>query len=608
MPPSRPYSASSLPSHPANEKPPSAKLPPSAHPAWKQWLHQLPLGQKIIYGYAGAISMGFFGAMTGLLVADYIQGQGVFQFTDAQVQATLLSEFEQAANRAQLHGARGLALIDNPTAMQREAESLQVSLAKVEQLKRDLAAFLADDPTWIAAEEPSQITEVLERYNQQLNEQAAAIQAALTLPSPHETLHQIIEQHAERLDQSEADVLALIQVAQNQESRAANVMETAQGLEKLIIVVSMLLAGAIAGILAWRTTRTIVRPIETMTQTVQQSTQDANFDLRIPVTSHDEVGILAETFNYYMQFVKQLLTQQQTTNQQLQETLIELHQTQGKMIQSEKMSALGQMVAGIAHEINNPVNFVHGNLTYMYEYTQDLLRLLQAYQRHYPTPPHTLQADLDAIDLPFLTQDLKKIFQSMQVGSDRIREIVVSLRNFSHLDEAAYTPVNLHDGINNTLMILHHRLKASSERPEIQVIKHYGDLPLVECYGGQLNQVFMNLLSNAIDALEESNQGRSYQDITAQPNVIEIHTTITESHNARIVIADNGAGIPEEVRSRLFDPFFTTKPVGKGTGLGLSISHQIITENHNGNLWCDSTPGKGTQFVIEIPLFAPEEQ
>jgi signal transduction histidine kinase len=287
---------------------------------------------------------------------------------------------------------------------------------------------------------------------------------------------------------------------------------------------------------------------------------------------------------------------------QLEAAFEELNHTQSQMVQSAKMSALGQMVAGVAHEINNPIGFIHGNLSHVEHYSQDLLRILAAYQQHYPQPPPALQAELEALDLDFLHEDFCKILQSMRVGSDRIIKIVLSLRNFARLDESDLKSVNLHEGIDSTLMILQHRLKANAERPAIIVVKHYGELPLLECYAGQLNQVLMNLLTNAIDALEESNQDSSFQDIAAHPNQISIGTTTIDANRMQIEIADNGAGMPAAVRSHIFDPFFTTKPIGKGTGLGLSITYQIVTEKHQGQIWCDSVPSQGTKFVIEIPI------
>jgi signal transduction histidine kinase len=307
---------------------------------------------------------------------------------------------------------------------------------------------------------------------------------------------------------------------------------------------------------------------------------------------------------------------------QLKATLQELQQAQMQLIQTEKMSSLGQLVAGVAHEINNPVTFIYGNIAHANQYAHDLLELVQLYAKHYPKPVPEVEDLIEAIDLEFLMEDFPKLLSSMNMGVNRIHQIVLSLKNFSRLDEAERKPVDIHEGLENTLLILQHRLKP--EAANIQLIREYGNLPAVECYPGQLNQVFMNLLNNAIDALEKSDCSRadsSHTDfkssvIQCNTRTIKISTEIVDCSEADpsssqqpgsnqcavIRIADNGPGIPKDARKRIFDPFFTTKPVGEGTGLGLSISYQIIVEKHGGQLLCITEPRKGTEFIVEIPL------
>ncbi|MDJ0705995.1 MAG: ATP-binding protein [Leptolyngbyaceae cyanobacterium MO_188.B28] len=374
----------------------------------------------------------------------------------------------------------------------------------------------------------------------------------------------------------------------------------------------MVITAVMGAILAQWISRSITKPVKELVRGTELIAQ-GNFDHPIQIQTGDELSILAKAFNNMGRQLQQtlaLLAQQnedleirvQQRTEELTHTLHELQETQTQLLQSEKMSSLGQLVAGVAHEINNPVSFIHGNLQYIHEYIQDLLELVHLYQKHDTVRHPEIEDKREAMDLPFLEEDLAKILKSIGVGTDRIREIVLSLRNFSRLDEADLKIADVHEGIDSTLMIVQHRLKVSPNCPAIQVKKDYSDLPEIACYPGQLNQVFMNLLANAIDALEDNSRGRSFEDLEANPNIIQIQTRAASSQRIMIAIEDNGPGIPEEVRSKVFNPFFTTKPVGKGTGLGLSISYRIITETHGGKLYCETAPGQGTKFVIELPM------
>lgn len=317
-------------------------------------------------------------------------------------------------------------------------------------------------------------------------------------------------------------------------------------------------------------------------ETKAQSWQDGEVELLQTVC--DNLAIAIQQAALYQQAT--------TKTQELEHTLTQLQQTQAQLIQAEKMSGLGQLVAGVAHEINNPVSFIFGNLIHAQEYTEELLQLIHLYKDSIPEPPIEIQTYSEDIDLDYLIDDLPNLFKSMHSGAVRIREIVQSLRTFSRLDESETKTIDIHENLDSTLTILASRLRTPKTIGEIQVIRDYGDLPPVKCYAGPLNQVFMNLMANALDAIESKNESGG---------CLRIKTTRIEGDRVQIQIIDNGTGIKAETRDRIFDPFYTTKPIGKGTGLGLSISYQIIVERHQGQLICDSTPGEGTTFTIEIP-------
>ncbi|QLE39692.1 HAMP domain-containing protein [Nostoc sp. C052] len=414
----------------------------------------------------------------------------------------------------------------------------------------------------------------------------------------------------------------VIQHANQQHLLVEDELENLYQIQRIIsfaVVQVIIILFVVKFIVIWRPTIKSLQKLQLGTAEIAAG----NLDYRLDIHTGDEVEDLAKSFNYMSsklaesrqtlmknteltqmnQRLELEVSERKQAESELQKALQELQSTQAQLIQTEKMSSLGQLVAGVAHEINNPVNFISGNIVHASEYTQQLLELVRLYQEEFPNSGQEIQEKIEEIDLEFMLDDLPKILNSMTIGSKRIQQIVLSLRTFSHLDEADMKEVDIHEGIDSTLLILQNRLKAKPEHPKIEIIKEYGELPLVECYAGQLNQVFMNVINNAIDALDMCNLQCSLQEIESNPSKIIISTKLISDNRVVVRIADNGPGMTQEVKKKLFDPFFTTKPVGQGTGLGLSISYQIVVQKHSGILRCESELGKGTEFWIEIPLY-----
>lgn len=546
---------------------------------------------KIILGYALAVSIPVVGALTGLMVGNHYQEKATKTLTTTYQEQKLLNNLQVTIlkNRP----AKELApFVQNSKAFQQASNKMlarinylqtlvsQLKLAKtnalinfrpqLQEYQKTLSIFAQE------LEIVAQESQLIQASNNNIN----LLNVRILELAKSNSFSQLI-QFADGIDKVTVEVDRDILSAQN-------AMQQAEILRMEIMLTSLIASVIAAGLLAFFTSRAISRPLESIANVAQQVTRDGNTNLRATVMTNDEMGMLANSLNQLIEWIA-------TYTQELKDT--QLH-----LVQVEKMSSLGQLVAGVAHEINNPVNFIHGNISHLNAYTQDLFDAIDAYQSHYPNPPQTLQAKLDDLELDFINKDLMKILQSMKVGTDRIRQIVLSLRNFSRLDESEFKAVDLHEGIDNTLLILQHRLKPKSELLIADIIKNYEQLPLIECYPGQLNQVFMNLLVNAIDAIEDRIQQQIKDNQQIQSGEICITTQLISENQVRITIADNGSGMSETVKSRIFDPFFTTKVTGKGTGLGLPISYQIIKEKHNGKIWCDSQLLMGTKFVIEIPV------
>ncbi|WP_414577634.1 ATP-binding protein [Anabaena sp. CCY 9402-a] len=594
---------------------------------------KLGIGQRISLGYAITLGIAVSGTVAGFGIGRHYYQQASERKQHTRNEIELLHRLQAGVLQARTHQQQLIPLVKNPESYNEEYAHLLHHESEIKSHWAELKAFVKIKSKPAGDINLTEIPKFLQTYNdipqqyfQELEYRRKQIQTLnLNTPKDIEQAQKILIEFtnsdlALNFDGISDDLVDIIKNSYLTTKQTNELHEQSTKLSQQIVLTSITLSVGISILLALFTSRAIARPIQTLTNIARRSTEESNFNLQVNIDSNDEIGVLGNSLNQLIATVKQLLNQQQAANEQLaaynetlehkvetrteelseknirlQQLLEELQRTQLQMVQSEKMSALGQMVAGIAHEINNPVNFIHGNLAHVQEYAGNLLNFVQLYQKYYPEPVSEIVDEAENIELEFIQEDLPKMLDSMKIGTDRIRRIVLSLRNFSRLDESAFKAVDIHEGIDSTLLILQHRLKDTPEYPAIQVIKNYGNLPLIECYPGQLNQVFMNILVNAIDALEE-------QQSRQQKNQITISTSIKDAQWVQIAIADNGSGIPEDVQSKIFQPFFTTKPSGKGTGMGMSISLQIITEKHGGKLDCFSTIGQGTEFIIQIPV------
>ncbi len=582
----------------------------------KSFILRLSIAQKISYGYSLAIGIAILGATLGLLGGDYYQRKAQEQLAIAERQKNLLGNLENAVGTVRLHPQRLVTVLGESIWFDYETAKFFRDVEQVNATLSEFEAFIDRNPHNLVANS-TELKLLLKGYktstliytqlihllwqkidpaNLKPEEIATAQQEILTAITAKKATEVSV-----KFDRLSESLTHLETAAATQQMQAHSKLKQAEALRWQIIVTSMLLSVAIGVALALLATRAIARPLEAVTFVAKAVTQEGNFTLQAPVTTEDEVGSLATSLNQLVQWVgehtralelaRQTLEQRvDERTQELQEALQNLKETQVQLIQTEKMSSLGQLVSGVAHEINNPINFIQGNLVYVNEYAQELLRLIDLYQQEYPNLRAVLQDQIDANHLNFIRTDLPKLVASMEMGTERIQKIVQSLRNFSRLDEAEVKVANIHEGIDNTLLILNHRLTQG-----IEVVKKYGDLPLIPCYPAQLNQVFMNILANAIDALMAEEAQLVKQ--------IVIQTQKVDSQQIRVGIWNNGSRIPYEIRDKLFDPFFTTKPVGQGTGLGLTICYQII-EKHGGKIEVISEPGQGTEFAIVLPLQA----
>lgn len=559
------------------------------------WFKKAKIRSKIGFGYALAIGIAIFGTATGRFL-EYGYKKPALSQLEKSYKATMLVNHLQ--NNMLQAKAREQELISLDLRDLSKKNILNQESIRLSEILIETNLILDDINNWLVLEysdlqnsyhqnNSNKIMKYLQNFNliiEQYSRQLETIISKLKKADLQPDEWQKVQQELKKFSGSEVSIKftelsetlsVLVESFRAETKEEFKDYREAENLGILVQAASLLISVITAAALAIYTSKAIAYPLEITTKIAEQVTKEANFELQAPVTTEDEVGVLTNTLNHLIQRVAAYTR--------------ELKQTQAQLIHSEKMSSLGRMVAGIAHEINNPVSFIYGNLAHAEAYMQEVISILRLYQQHYPNADAKIQEAIKAIDLDFVCEDLPKTFASMKNGAERIRQIVLLLRSFSRLDESEVKTIDLHSGIDSALGIFNSRL----QQDKISIIKQYEQLPLVECQPAQINQVFANIIENAIDALEEQTEECEKQ--------IVIQTEYISNDFVRVKIRDNGKGIAPEIKDKIFEPFFTTKPVGKGTGIGLSIAYQIV-KTSAGNIEVSSQLGKGTEVTITLPI------
>jgi signal transduction histidine kinase len=567
------------------------------------WFGNLSIRNKIRGGYALALGVAVGGTIIGLIAGNYYYRISAHQ-VDIDEDNRRLKQLQTTLLQTQIYQHRLVYLLKQPELFDAQYNQLKENTKSLNNLLSELHSEMKKSDVEGFNNFVVNYDQTIENHLKNLDkfiEEVTDLQNSNLGINSNEKLFidATNKQVIFDLDSLENELAKVIDRGENQEDTARRVSVSAELVRSQIILSSMVLSVLIAILLARYTSSVIADPLTAVNKIAQQATKDSNFDLQAPVISEDEVGVLATSFNQLILKVKDLLA--------------ELHaEKESQLIQSEKMASLGRMLAGVAHEVNNPINFIYGNIDPAKDYIDDLFSLLTTYETEISNPPQAVTDRSEEIDLNFVKEDLPKILQSMKVGAERARAIILNLKDFSRLDEAMPHPVDIHACLESTLLLLNNRLKNG-----ILVMRNYGNIPHVEGYMGLLYQVFMNILSNAVDALEEVQENHKFysknsleltQDADAQNQgirfvpTITITTEILDQDSVLVRIADNGTGIPPKTQDKMFQTFFTTKPRGIGTGLGLAISHNIIVDKHGGTINFWSELGKGTEFVIALPV------